>query len=106
MAGIDRVHGYLAIDKLLHKPKLQVFRSCNHTISEFVTYVYPGRKDGQNSKENPIKQNDHAMDAMRYFITSRPKAYEKPTNAPTGSVEWWLNNLDSNRVDPNVIGNQ
>ena len=106
MPGIDRVHGYLAIDKLLHKPKLQVFRSCNHTISEFVTYVYPERKDGQNSKENPIKQNDHAMDAMRYFITSRPKAYEKPANAPAGSVEWWLNNLDSNRVDPNVIGNQ
>jgi phage terminase large subunit len=37
--------------------------SCVNTISEFESYVW-----ADNAKDQPVKQNDHALDALRYAL--------------------------------------
>ena len=60
--GINRVR------QLLKMGKLHVHKSCVNLISEFETYSYPEKRPGMNGYENPIKGNDHAMDALRYAL--------------------------------------
>lgn len=43
------------------KPRLTVDPSCVNVINEFESYVWKPEKD------EPVKENDHAMDALRYF---------------------------------------
>lgn len=50
------------------KPGLFVSSKCVNTIREFKSYRYPD--DGLS--ENPVKENDHAMDALRnWFVVNR-----------------------------------
>lgn len=43
------------------KPRLTIDPSCVNTINEFESYIWkPG-------KDEPVKENDHAMDALRYL---------------------------------------
>lgn len=59
-AGISAVQDRLKIqgDGL---PRLTVDPSCVNTINEFESYQWKPEKD------EPVKENDHAMDAIRYF---------------------------------------
>ncbi len=43
--------------------RLKIFRTCQHTLAEFRLY----RRD---EKGKVVKENDHAMDGMRYFVTT------------------------------------
>ena len=45
-----------------------VSSKCTETIREFEQYRYPEVKAEQNAKEDPVKDNDHCMDALRYFV--------------------------------------
>ena len=48
---------------------LYVSPSCVHTISEYGSYQYANRDgDRRDPSEQPIKQNDHALDATRYAL--------------------------------------
>lgn len=38
------------------------------TADEFEVYVWPKGQDGKAIKEEPVKDNDHGMDAMRYAV--------------------------------------
>ena len=38
------------------------------TEQEFAGYVYPQTRNGRNADENPTKEDDHGMDAMRYMV--------------------------------------
>jgi PBSX family phage terminase large subunit len=65
--GIDRVRS------LLKQGKLHIHKSCVNLISEFETYAYPEKKPDSNEQENPIKEHDHALDALRYALaTNKP----------------------------------
>lgn len=48
---------------LLSEGKIKIHSSCKNTIREFGEYCW----DTECSDDRPIKQNDHAMDDMRYF---------------------------------------
>ncbi len=62
-AGIDY------INQLLKENRLFVHRQCVNTINEFNSYHWHQTKDGTTPpKEEPEKEDDHAMDAMRYAI--------------------------------------
>lgn len=37
-------------------------------IQELDSYVYPPGKDGKAEKEEPVKEHDHAADALRYMV--------------------------------------
>ena len=65
--GIDRVRS------LLKQNKLFIHSSCVNLIAEFETYVYPEKRPDMNEYENPIKEHDHALDALRYALsTNKP----------------------------------
>lgn len=62
--GINRVR------TLLKMGKLRIHKSCVNLISEFETYAYPEKRPGMNEYENPVKENDHALDALRYALST------------------------------------
>ena len=43
---------------------VKISNKCTRTIGEFGGYVW----DENEEKDKPVKENDHAMDAMRYFV--------------------------------------
>lgn len=47
-------------------PRLTVDPSCVQTIAEFEAYQYPD--EGKVNKDKPVKEFDHAMDALRYGL--------------------------------------
>lgn len=55
--------GVNVVRELLKSNSLYISSDCPFTISEFETYSY-----GDNDKENPAKENDDAMDALRYAL--------------------------------------
>ena len=61
-------NGINKIRDLFKAGKLHIHKSCENLIWEFETYSYPDKKDLRNPDENPIKENDHALDALRYAI--------------------------------------
>lgn len=52
------------------RPRLSIDPSCKNLLIEFESYVW-----SQGSKETPVKQLDHALDALRYGLMrlSKPK---------------------------------
>src|SRR5258708_4424571 len=54
--GIDKVR------ELIRKRQFFVFNTCKSTLDEFNSYRY----DPEKPKEEPVKENDHLMDAIRY----------------------------------------
>ena len=71
-AGVDRVKSFLKLDET-KKPKLFVSRDCKNLIREFNTYRVKEQTETmagkQDPKDEPRKKDDHALDALRYFIT-------------------------------------
>lgn len=61
------------IDEVLSH-KLFITKSSFNVIKEIKTYVWQEDKDGKPLDE-PVKINDHAMDAIRYAIYSRLKSF-------------------------------
>jgi len=71
-AGIDRV------TQLIKEGRIKVFRNCVNTIREFDKYSWPKTRDSMgNRDERPEKAFDHAMDALRYVVMSRPEHFER-----------------------------
>ena len=53
--------------------RLKIFRSCIHTIDEFMLYRYPEPVGGKIVKDAPVKQDDHCMDALLYLVMGLSK---------------------------------
>jgi PBSX family phage terminase large subunit len=62
-------NGINVIRELFKSNRLFIHTSCRNLIWEFETYSYPDRKPDHNEEENPIKENDHAVDAIRYALS-------------------------------------
>ncbi|WP_226040856.1 phage terminase large subunit [Natrinema sp. DC36] len=62
------------------RDEFQVCEICQNVINEFDLYQY---KDGGDS-DDPLKQNDHAMDALRYAILT----HTGPDDGQSGSGTW------------------
>jgi phage terminase large subunit len=81
-AGIDRVKQYMKVNPHTKRPKLFIFNTCTHLIDEISRYRYAeiplSRVGTVAEKEEPMKIDDHACDALRYLIMSRPEPYVSP----------------------------
>lgn len=66
-SGIRLINDMLKVQEGTGKPKLFVSENCKNLIYEFETYHYPEEKMDKNSPEDPVKENDHALDALRYL---------------------------------------
>ena len=62
-AGIDKIR------ELLKQNRIKINKKCKNLINEFETYRYAEKRGEGNEPEKPIKENDHALDALRYVIT-------------------------------------
>lgn len=58
--------GIRLVSTLLNTGKIAFSQSCINTIKEFASYIWDA-KAAERGEDKPIKQHDHAMDAVRYF---------------------------------------
>lgn len=62
--------GIQMVREMLKRGNLKINKKCVNLISEFEMYSYDDDKTERNEQENPIKANDHALDALRYLVSS------------------------------------
>lgn len=68
------VNGINKVRELFKQGRLMIHESCKNLIWELETYSYGERKANHNETETPIKENDHAVDALRYaLMTNQPE---------------------------------
>lgn len=63
MTGIHRV------SSLLGSGDIAFMDSCKSTIDEFGSYIWD-KKAADRGEDAPLKQSDHGMDAVRYFVNT------------------------------------
>lgn len=68
-SGIERVKQYLNKDPI--KPKLYIFRNCVNLIRELKGYRW-------GNGDSPVKCDDHSVDALRYYVMTKPSLIKKP----------------------------
>lgn len=66
-ADNDVVDGISDVSTMLRWGTLRFSNLCKNTINEFGVYAWDD-KAAQRGEDKPIKTNDHAMDAVRYFV--------------------------------------
>lgn len=67
IAGVDHVR------ELFKQGRIHIHPDCKNLIMELETYRYPDKKPDKNEEEKPVKENDHALDALRYALyTHKP----------------------------------
>ena len=59
--------GIRAVSRALDEGRIFISPRCVHTLDEFAQYAWDARVDGI---DRPRKEHDHAMDAVRYFVTT------------------------------------
>ena len=62
----DVIGGIRAVSAALKENKIRIAPACRDTIREFSLY----RWDENSARDVPVKENDHAMDDMRYFVST------------------------------------
>lgn len=89
-ADNSREAGILACYKRMTAGKLKVFRNCQNWLSEFRIYR-------RNEKGLVVKENDHSVDAMRYYIMSgiqvskvKPEKDTWDWNYPSRGAGAWM----------------
>jgi len=61
-AGIDTVRS------LLKQNRLHIHLNCPNLIWEIETYRYKQKRADSNEPEEPVKENDHSLDCLRYVL--------------------------------------
>jgi phage terminase large subunit len=68
-------------------PRLYIFRNCVNLIEHVPQYKWkplpPTAKE--DAKEEPLKKDDHDVDAMGYILMTRPRPAERPIDTKTAS---------------------
>lgn len=83
-------NGITKIRELFKQNRLKINRRCTNLIYELETYSYPKKQNDKNEYENPIKENDHALDALRYAI------YMQNDYKQSKAAQYIPTNLDRN----------
>lgn len=82
-ADNDVLVGIKTVSQMIKDDKIFIHKNCTDILKEFSLYSWK-----QNSeKDVPIKENDHAMDDMRYFIMSVTKKEKQESVGLFASVK-------------------
>lgn len=65
-ANNDVLDGIRHVGTLLNQKMILFYKDCENTIREFASYTWD-KKAVERGEDKPLKQEDHAMDAVRYF---------------------------------------
>ena len=77
--GKDSVkNGINVVRELFKANRLFIHARCKNLIWELETYAYPDKRPLHNEEENPIKENDHLLDALRYALVMEMPASRIP----------------------------
>ena len=69
-ANNDVEEGIRMVYSLLSTGHIKINKdNCPNLISEIGLYIWDSPK-GERGQEKPLKQNDHALDALRYLVRS------------------------------------
>jgi PBSX family phage terminase large subunit len=100
LAGINRVGEYF------NSGKLKICKCCTNLIDELKSYKWDDAD--KTGKEKPVKTHDHAVDALRYMIMSRPMTPKERVRASdrTRSDEVWqmVKNRNKHTRDSEYLG--
>lgn len=96
LAGIERVRTYLFSqdfkddDPTLFEhraqrgiPKLFIHKDCRNTIKEFRSYRWPKDTPRRGEPRNPVKKDDHALNAIAYGLINDVGFVPRMRRAPT-----------------------
>lgn len=72
----DVISGIQEVTKYLNAGFLQIHESCSRAKKEFESYSWSD-KPTADGKDQVIKENDHIMDLIRYFIYTIARKYNK-----------------------------
>lgn len=78
------VHHYLEVDPHTLQPQLQIFNTCKQLIKELSSLPL----DSRNSNDVDTLAEDHAYDALRYGLSSRPLF--SSSIRPESSIDTWF----------------
>lgn len=70
----DVENGIRVVGNALNLGKIVFSKSCVNTIVEFSSYIWD-IKAAERGEDKPVKQHDHAMDAVRYFCFTILKGF-------------------------------
>lgn len=79
----DVLTGINSVCQALKNDEVFFYPNCSDTLREFSVY----RWDSSIKKDAPKKENDHAMDDIRYFVSTVLKREQKSGNLVTIAVE-------------------
>jgi PBSX family phage terminase large subunit len=65
--------------------RIKVYAKCKNTRAEFMSYVWDS-KASDRGEDAPLKQNDHCMDALRYFVYTVLKKRSGLNTGITGGI--------------------
>lgn len=81
--GKDSIrNGISRVREMFKQNKLRINKRCINLITELESYHYDTPDPDRNERENPIKDNDHALDALRYVIIT-DASFRRQTFTPT-----------------------
>lgn len=63
----DVEDGIRVVGTKLNQEKILFSDICENTIKEFASYIWD-EKAAEHGEDKPMKQFDHAMDSLRYFV--------------------------------------
>lgn len=63
----DVEDGIRVVGSALNLKLIYFQNSCKETLKEFASYTWD-TKAGERGEDKPVKQHDHCMDAVRYFV--------------------------------------
>jgi phage terminase large subunit len=61
------IDGIRLVSNYLNQGTLKIARNCQNLINEFQSYVWDA-KSAKTGIDKPLKENDHALDALRYAL--------------------------------------
>jgi hypothetical protein len=101
-AGINRIGELLTVDEdhphpllegVMGSPRVFISAKCFNLIRELPEYNW--KKQKGEAKEDAVKYNDDAVDALRYGGMSRPAPiFKEKKGAPFNSFAYWLNRIN------------
>lgn len=75
-ANNDVIYGITAVYKLLKSGNIIIVDSCENLLNEIGMYRWNEKSADKAGKDEVIKEFDHAMDALRYMVTTFMLSYD------------------------------
>jgi PBSX family phage terminase large subunit len=95
-ANNEVLDGIQMVTTEMQRGNLFICNTCTNLIKEIETYVWDSKKSERGDDE-PMKKDDHAIDALRYAIATHKVSIYEPYKDIERQQEWMRNKYDIHR---------